>query len=127
MGPERNAPPIIPKEEFTFPNRGESVHTSHPHTFRLVLIGLVVVLFLIFLGLVGWFYLMQQTPEPIAPTITRPTAAENNEPESPTAEAAAAAQQTTSPSTALSSIETDLNGTELPDLEPLFADVEALF
>jgi cytoskeletal protein RodZ len=124
--PERKAPPHIDPEDLKFPTVEEAV--ARPHTMRWVLVAIIVVLVAILIGLLFWLYQLRivatETP---AVTPDRPTAEENNEPESTEAESAAAAQQVLSPSTELSSIETDLAGTQIIELEPLFADVEAMF
>ncbi|HMA78567.1 MAG TPA: hypothetical protein VKP88_05565 [Candidatus Paceibacterota bacterium] len=126
MEHERKAPPEIPKDALKFPSQEELV--DHPHTFRWVLIALVFVLAAILIALVAWLLLMQQqdqmAPEP---STERPTAAENDEPESTTAEVAAETQNVMSPSTEIDAIETDINSTQPIDLEPLFADIEAMF
>lgn len=124
---ERKLPPEIPKDEIKFPTRTGSVAQSSPRGFRWLLIGIILALVLILVGLVGWLYMMQQATPTQTPTPTRPTAAENNEPESSTAEAAATTQAALSPSTELDAIETDVAGTDIVELAPLFADIEAMF
>jgi cytoskeletal protein RodZ len=121
---ERKAPPQIPKDALKFP----SATPEHPHTFKWLLVALVFVLAAILIALVAWLFLLQDEPAPAPTPLTeRPSAEANNEPESTTAEVAAETQQTMSPSTNIESIETDINSTQTIDLEPLFADIEAMF
>jgi hypothetical protein len=124
LSEDRNQPPEIPADALKFPDEEASDRYG---VSVWVFVGLIVVLLAILIGLIAWYYVLQQptTPTPL-PTPERPSAAENNEPESSTAEASAAANRTTSPSTALDAIETDLTGTNFVDLEPLFADIEAM-
>ena len=119
-------PPDIAKADLKFPTRDTS-SLQQPRFFRWILIGLIITLILILAGLVGWLLTMQQEPTVTQPTATRPTAEENNEPESSTAEAAVVTQQALSPSTELRSIETDLESTTIIELDPMFADIEAMF
>jgi hypothetical protein len=124
MEAERKDPPYIPKEALKFP----SAQVDQPHTFKWLLIALVFVLAAILIALVVWLFMLQDNPAPTPTPLTeRPTAEENNEPESTTAEVAAETQQVMSPSTEISSIETDILSTQAIDLEPLFADIEAMF
>jgi hypothetical protein len=126
MEPDRKTPPEIPKEALKFPSHEELV--AHPHSFRWLLIALVFVLGSILIALVVWLFLMQQNTQPAAVvTDERPTAEENNEPESTTAEVAAETQQVMSPSTDIDAIETDIMSSQMIELEPLFADIEAMF
>lgn len=125
MSADRKEPPHIPKEALKFPTT--AVHKEHPRTFTWVLFALVFVLAAILIALLVWLFVLRQTPEVAVITPTRPTAEENNEPESTTAEAAVTTQQALSPSTDVAAIETDLEGTTIPDLDPLFADIEAMF
>ncbi|MAZ29671.1 hypothetical protein CL655_00085 [bacterium] len=125
MNNNRKQPPIIPKTALKFPSR--IANPDRPHTFRWLLVAIIFVLIAILVALLLWLYQLRQVADEPVITPTRPTAEQNDEPESTTAEAAAAAQQVMSPSTELSSIETDLNGTQIVDLDPLFADIEAMF
>lgn len=126
MEPEHTPkkPPVVPASELTNP-RGSVLHTDTPHISRWLLGALIVVLLVILIGIIVWMRTIQTIP--IAePSITRPTAAENNEPESTSAEAITETLQVMSPSTELSSIEADLNATLIDDLDGSFADIDAL-
>lgn len=89
-----------------------------------LLLGLTVLLIALLGGMYYWFStLTSETGTTPAPKAERPTAADNNEPESTTAEAQAGALQTTSPSDELGAIEADLEAT---DLESLDAEMQAI-
>ncbi|MEL6805220.1 MAG: hypothetical protein AAFO91_15725, partial [Bacteroidota bacterium] len=85
----------------------------------IILFGLVLILIGLLGGLLWWgstFFMTPAivTPEPI---ITRPTAEENNEPESSNAEAEVDVLNALSTSNELSAIESDLFGTEIDSLD----------
>jgi uncharacterized protein HemX len=79
----------------------------------LILLGLLLLAVLI--GMVWWYFLLQQAEAP--QPHTRPTAEENNEPESTTAEAQVETMQAVSTSDEMSAIEADLEGTTLDSLD----------
>lgn len=122
----KKQPPSIPRSALKFPGQ-YAERLQKPHTFRWILLGFIVVLIAILAGLLIWLYTLQQPEASPQPAATRPTAEENNEPESTTAEAAAQTQAVMSPSTDLDAIATDLAGTKIIDLEASFADIEAMF
>jgi len=93
------------------------------HTGPLLIV-LCVLLIAVLVGLFLWGRSLNQTPV-ATNEITRPTAAENNEPESTTAEAATDTLGILSISTELSTIEADLEATIIDDPEDVFADIEA--
>lgn len=123
--PKAKQPPHIDPRDLKMP--GEIFDDSQPHTARWLLIALVFVLAAILIGLIVWMLSMQSQPAPVTPSATRPSAEENNEPESTTAEAAVDTLQAMSPSTEISSIEADLNATFINELDGDFADIEATF
>ncbi len=85
---------------------------------------LAILLILILGGMYYWFSTLTASPAPEPmPAVERPTAAENNEPESTTAEAQTDMMLVTSPSDELSAIEADLQAT---DLESLDAELQAI-
>jgi len=89
-----------------------------------LLLGLAFLLILILGGMYYWFNtLTQEEAVPVAPVVERPTAEENNEPESTTAEAQTDALMVTSPSDEITAIEADLEAT---DLDGLDAELEAI-
>lgn len=90
------------------------------HTRYVVLASILLIL----ICLLIWFFLRPPQVS-IAPAITpeRPTATENNEPESITAKAALRTTQTLSPSDELNAIEADITGTTFIDLEAALAAI----
>lgn len=89
-------------------------------------IGLLIVLLaLVLIGLYMWSQLMVATPPEAIPNATRPTAEENDEPESTTAEAQAETLQIVSTSDELSAIEADLSATNLDDLDAELNAIDA--
>lgn len=89
------------------------------------IILLLVVLLIVILGGMFWWYteLSKQTAAPT--NFGRPSAEENNEPESTTAEAQAETLQSVSTSDELGPIEADLAGTNLNTLDAEIIAIEA--
>ena len=87
-----------------------------------LLFSLAILLIVILGGMYFWFNSLDTTP---APTVTseRPSAEENNEPESTTAEAQTDTMLTTSTSDEISAIEADIEAT---NLESLDAELDAI-
>lgn len=96
---------------------------EQPSHFGLIIGVLVIVLALILMGLYIWGRLMLQEPVVPNPSPQRPTAEENNEPESTTAEARAEVLDIMSSSDELDAIEADLNGTRIGDID---TDINAI-
>ena len=90
----------------------------------VLLIGLVLVLLAILAGLLWWGYQLQQPASPTT-SIERPTAEENNEPESTTAEAQTDTANVLSSSDELDAIENDLAGTKTLDFTTEFNTIRA--
>lgn len=85
---------------------------------------LAILLIAILAGLFYWYTLiMQQANTPAPAPATRPTAEENNEPESTTAEVETEAMNVVSTSDELSVIEADIEST---DLDSLDAELQAI-
>lgn len=94
--------------------------------FGLLVFMLVVMLIGLLAGLYWWYEVISQPPAtPAAPVAERPTAAENNEPESTTAEAQVETMRAVSPSDELSAIEADLESTQLNALDAELTAIEA--
>lgn len=90
-----------------------------------ILLILVFILVLILGGMTWWYYNL--TNPPVMPTEPiRPTAEQNNEPESTTAEARTQVAETFSTSDTLSAIEADLAGTDIAPLDADFAAIESV-
>ncbi len=71
-----------------------------------------------------WFTMMQSTPI-VVPEVTRPTAAQNNEPESTTAEAQTEGMGVVSSSDELDAINADLESTNLESLDTELNAIDA--
>ena len=89
----------------------------------------IALLAIALVGLLGllyvWFASMQNAPAEQAPDATRPSAAENNEPESTTAEAQVGNFQVISNSDEISVIEADLESTNLDALDAELTAIDA--
>jgi cytoskeletal protein RodZ len=93
-----------------------------------VLVGLIVVLVVILGGLYLWgATLRNQTEVPTFDIPSRPTPAENNEPESTNAEADVQALETVSTSNEIEAIEADIESTNLDQLDAELNAIEAEF
>ena len=83
-----------------------------------VLILLVVLLLAVLGGMYRWFVVLNKSvPSIDIITSSRPTAAENKEPESPTAQAQTEAYKVVSTSDEVPAIEADVEGTNLESLD----------
>lgn len=88
---------------------------------------IIVLLFLILLAILGglyYWYLLVTKPE-MLDTLLRPTAEQNNEPESTTAEARSGATDVVSTSDEPSAIRADLESTQFEDINTLAAPIES--
>ena len=116
--------PIIKNEPSTGTDQnmfiGEHERPSH---FGIVIGILIILLTLILIGLYMWSRIIVTAPQLLSPSPERPSAAENNEPESTTAEAQAEILQVVSTSDELEAIEADL---EASNLEALDAELNAI-
>lgn len=88
-----------------------------------ILVLLIVLLILIIGGMYWWYTKLQG--EPFLPTPTRPTAEQNNEPESTTAEAQTETMQAVSTSDEINAIEADLETTNLDSLDTELQAIES--
>ncbi|MCD5382192.1 MAG: hypothetical protein LR017_02640 [Candidatus Pacebacteria bacterium] len=107
---EMNVPEAFTQEE----------HLSH---LGPILGVLIVVLVLILGGLYLWGATLSEGPAPAAEAPTEPRQIENNEPETPRAEADTHILETVSSSDEISAIETDIDNTNLDSLD---AEIEAI-
>ncbi len=114
-------PPTFTTEELKVPELSRLRHTSPASVEKsrfapFILGGLIVLLSLILVGLYFWYDLITRTP--VVPSVSaRPTAEQNQEPESTTARAQTQALEVMSISDELEAIEADLEGTNLETLE----------
>ncbi|MCA9355550.1 hypothetical protein KC865_03300 [Candidatus Kaiserbacteria bacterium] len=90
-----------------------------------LLFGLAVLLIAILGGMYYWFASLTVSNEEEMPVIDRPTAEENNEPESTTAEAQVETLQAVSTSDEIEAIEADLEATNLDSLDAELNAIDA--
>ena len=118
--------PNFESEEMKMPENNDMAEEMKEESNLItgpLLFTFAIVLVVILGGLFFWFSSINET-ETTEPTPTqRPTAEENNEPESTTAEAQADTMLVTSPSDEIDAIEADVLAT---DLEELDAELEAI-
>lgn len=94
-----------------------------PSVSGALIVAIIIVLVVILGGLYLWSMSLNQSYDE-SPSVTRPTAEENNEPESTQAEAEVASQAAVSTSDELSPIEADLSATNLDSLDAELQIVE---
>lgn len=103
------------------PDETSTVDTPRTHTETIangpILFLLVVLLLAILGGMYHWFVVLKKDVPTITTSSLRPTAAENNEPESTTAEAQVEAYGIVSTSDEVPAIEADVEGTNLDSLD----------
>ena len=107
---------------------------SEPETKQIplmpiILFGVILILIGILGALLWWGSQFLTGPEVASPTpvATRPTAAENNEPESTNAEADLTVIQALSTSDEITAIEADLFGTDIEGLDPEITTLNQIF
>ncbi len=111
----------MPEEQF-----GENAQTEQPSHLGVILGVLVLVLMLILGGLYLWGRSMQTEMSPVPTQDTeRPTAEENNEPESTNAESDVETAAALSPSDELEAIQADIDATRLDTLNQEIPAIEA--
>lgn len=123
--------PDFEGEDMKLPENTDAQVQATPESTSVIngplLIGLTVLLVLILGGMYYWFSTLSEqaaaVPEPTP--AERPTAEENNEPESTTAEAEVETMQALSPSDEISAIEADLEATNLETLDVELDAIEA--
>lgn len=116
------------KDELKMPEERFGVTESHEKTSYVgIILGvLIVVLMLILAGLYMWSQLLQnQSPAVVPQESARPTAEQNNEPESTNAEADVQVLQTMSTSDEISTIESDLDSTNLDGIDAELTAIDA--
>jgi len=88
---------------------------------------LILTLLLVFIlgGMYYWFNSLNSPVPVTTPVVERPTAEENNEPESTTAEAQVETMQAVSTSDEISAIEADLEATDLDSLDAELNAIDA--
>lgn len=110
------------------PTTKENELTAAVHTESIangpILVLLVILLLAILGGMYRWFILLDNDI-PAIPASLRPSAEENNEPESTGAEARAEAMGVVSNSSEIPAIEADIDSTDLDTLESELNSIEA--
>ena len=119
--------PIINPDEDQDPIEVDSeiIVDGHPSHFGVIIGLLIVILTMILIGLYIWSQMLASAPVNPPVTPERPTAEENNEPESTTAEAQTEVLETVSTSDEISLIEADLEATDLDSLDTELKAIEA--
>lgn len=132
MEEKNNNEPAISEEEMKMPEEeyaGSVTPTEETSYLGMILGVLIVILVLLLGGLYLWGTTLQDQLVPTESVMDRPTAEENNEPESNTADAQVEALNTVSTSDELSAIEADLESTNIEELDAeanaIDAEVEA--
>ncbi len=113
------------------PTSSKSKKIEVPKNDKVLSAPIIILLFLILVAILAglfYWYLLVAKPEAI-PAQLRPTALQNNEPESTTAEARTEVMDVVSTSDELSTIKADLESTYLGDLtaevNPIKAELDA--
>lgn len=111
MEPQTNES-VISEDELKMPEDASAhVMPDKPSYLGIILGALIIILILLLGGLYLWSTTLE--PLPTADTTTRPTAEENNEPESTNAEANVETAGALSTSNELDAIEADLSSTNV--------------
>lgn len=99
---------------------------EHRTPVNAIIIAILALLLIFILGgMYYWFSQLTVQPEVIPTPVERPTAEENNEPESTTAEAAVETQQALSTSDEIAAIEADIEATDLDALDAELTAIDA--
>ena len=121
--------PVVSDAEMKMPEEsfGATGEGSDKTTHLGIILGILIVLLVLILGgLYLWGTTLTSTPDvQVAPVAERPTAEENNEPESSTADAQVQALETVSTSNEIDAIAADIESTNLDALDAELADIDA--
>lgn len=127
MQPQNNpTEPIISDDELKLPEEAmQATHAGNEHSALPVILGVIIVLLVLILGgLYLWGTTLGPAPLPTDDSL-RPTAEENNEPESNTADAQVQALETVSTSNTLEAIEADVEATNLDAIDSELGTIDA--
>jgi hypothetical protein len=121
--------PLFTKDELKMPqeNFGTKTPNDAPSYIGILLGILIVILILILGGLYLWGEMIQKNAQIELPELTRPTAEENNEPESNNAEADVETLGAMSTSDDVGLIEADLESTTIHELDTELNAIDAEF
>lgn len=125
----KNDKPItIDESEIKMPEQQFGMFAKELHhgpSLKVTLALLIGLLVLILVGLFLWGETLKETTPSIPNTSVRPTAEENDEPESNNAEADTQVLETVSNSDELAAIEADIGSTNLDTLDAEFNAIDA--
>ena len=127
MSEQDNQKKVENEEEIKMPEEqfGNYEPEEHHSILGPVLGILIVLLILILGGLYLWGSVLKTQPVEIPDPATRPTAEENNEPETNNADAQVQALETVSNSDTLDAIEADIESTNLDELDAELNAIDA--
>lgn len=128
MATQKNKEPVIADEELKMPEHPFGAQTevaSKPSIFGPIIGLLIVLLVLILAGLYLWWSTFKDDLPAATLDDTRPTAEQNNEPESNNAEADEQTFQTVSTSDELSAIEADIESTNVETVDSESTAIES--
>ena len=131
MEQEKNTQePVISPDEMKMPEEGFApTSASSEKTTQLgIILGVLIVLLVLILGglyLWGTTMMNDDMMNDQQPLVERPTAEQNNEPESVTADAQIQALETVSTSNDINAIEADINSTNLDALDSELNAIDA--
>lgn len=124
--------PDFSGEEMKMPETANTAATQKSESSSpvngIIIVVLILLLLFILGGLYYWFSELtaEETVSPVTPAaVERPTPAENNEPESTTAEADVETQQALSTSDEIEAIEADLAATDIDGLDAELNAIDA--
>jgi len=124
--PPTNQEPVIADAEMKMPTAAMDIATEDKVASLPVLLGIIIVLLVLILGgLYLWASTMSVEPQMMDDAAGRPTSAENNEPESATADAQVQALETVSSSNSLEAIEADIESTNLDSIDAELGTIDA--
>ncbi len=116
------------REEMKMPQNSTTQENPVPHSAANgPVIVMLAVLMIIVLGAMFFWAMQLNKPAVVVPEITRPTAEQNNEPESTTAEAQTDSMGVVSSSDEIDAINADLESTNLDSLDAELGAIEAEF
>jgi len=125
MNNDSKIPPHIPKEALKFPTKIPPLDQSSPRTYWWLLGSIIAILVCILIILIVWIYLVSLSATPSWLPAWLP-GAEQTLPDLPPVNVPAVAVPHTCPTTPVSFAD-HVNCLEIIELEPYFAEIEALF
>jgi len=121
--------PVVAEGEMKMPEErfGSTAHTPERTTHLGIILGILIVILVLILGGLYLFgtTLQNSNMDTMNDAATRPTADQNNEPESTTADAQVQALETVSTSNEISAIEADISSTNLDAIDAELNAIDA--